>query len=211
MARRIPWWIAPFVGSVVAITGAFAAFYLIAWAQMREGIGRAVRESMDEAFRDFRLPWIAPERVPDLAVARGEPGFVDGLPMAGRQLHFHDKERDRTRIAVEAWIDGGRTRPVVGEYEGPPSGTPDPVRAVRPLLAMLVIRAERAHEIWWSDGAVAPRGPARLEAGEANVLVFPGRLAVWADGGPRQDVEVGPCETVWCTLGPGGLTIDRRR
>jgi hypothetical protein len=211
VARRIPWWIAPFVGSIVAITGVFAGCYLIVWLPMRAEIGRAVREGLDEALRDFTFPWVPAGRTPDLEVARGQPGFVEAFRMAGRQLHFHDEKRDRTLIAVEAWVDGGTLRPVVGEYEGSPSETPGAVRAVAPLMAMLVIRAERAREIWWTDGDVSPRGPARLDGGEANVLVFPGRLAVWAGDGPRHEIEVAPCEMVWCALGPDGLAVERRR
>ena len=87
-----------------------------------------------------------------------------------------------------------------------------------PGLPILVVRLEgmdaarREHAaVWWtSQGVERPVGPARGQAGDVNLAVVPGRLSVWVDEGPRLDIEIATSERVWCTLGPGGLAIDRR-
>jgi hypothetical protein len=209
MSRRgLPWWLAPFVGSVVAMVGAFVVVLIMCLP-----LGRALGESIGKGFgRMVSRLWIPLDRTPDLVVLPGAEGYVSPR-LAGRQLHFHDKEGDVTLIAVDLWLSGGKVRLPVAEYGGPPTSTLGVGRVRRVLdlpFPLLVVRTDAA-EVWWSGGgAETPRGPNRPEGGEANLLVFPGKLSLWAGEGPRYELAVEGNETVWCTLGPEGLGIERR-
>jgi len=179
------------------------------------GSSGAIAEGLHIALKDgwdgFFLP-IPLDRVPDLDIAPGAPGYQPTLA-GGHQTHFHDEVKNRTRIAVDAsWADVMKGRFVLGEYDGPPSVDvpPDHVRAVRPLLAMVLIRVVGGGDVWSMCGAQRV-GPARPDAGQLNLVVGPGKVTLWTGDGPHEQLDVADRETVWCTLGPAGLTIDRRR
>lgn len=185
---------------------------LIASVPLGRAIGRAIGEAIAEGIGPVLARCVPPGFTPDLAIAPGEPGYHDALAMAGRQLHFHDKERTVTRIAVEAWLDDRTVRVITAEYDGPPRTTLPPalLRTLAPVVSMLVVRTRDAPEVRWASGDGPPRGPCSTVEGALNLLVGPGKVAIWTGDGPRHEVDVGWQETVWCTIGAGGLAIERR-
>jgi hypothetical protein len=215
--RSVPWWFAPFVGSIIAVVGALVSVWIVAWIVMRpvgeamgKAMGKALAEGIGEAFQRF---WVPPERSPDLDLAPATPGYLGTLDGTGHQLHFHNTKEGVTSIAVEAWALGERVRIVVGEYDGPPTTavTPDRVRPMEPLLPVLVVRTA-APEVWFG-GPAPPETEWRcpVEGGGLNLLVFFGPVTIRTGDGPRYPLpEVATNETVWCTLGPEGLGIERR-
>ena len=207
MRPGLAWWLKPFVGSIVAILGLFVFVVLVAAQVSVKGC-------------DFHLylegPPLFPfpaDQAPDLDIAPGEPGYVASLGLVGRQLHYEDSGGHKTWIAIEAWFLAEPWRIAVAEYDGPPTPLlrPETVRPLKPLLPMLVVRTGGAPEVWWAGGAMdGSEGPTPAEKGELNLLVLPGKLALWTHDSPHYEIEVEGGETVWCSLGPEGLGIDRR-
>jgi hypothetical protein len=211
-SRGIPWWLKPFVGAFVALLGACVTMLIVS-VPIGLAMGRGCGEAISKGLTEVLDRWVPPDRPPDLDIAPGAPGYLQALGFAGRQLHFHDADKGVTSVAVEAWLDGhANVRTVVGRYDGPPTATLARalLRRVEPILPMLVVRVSDAIGVWWAFEGGPPHGPCLPEAGELNLVVLPGKLALWNGDGPRHGIEVGWHETVRCTLGPAGLTVEQR-
>lgn len=204
---------APFVGSIVAILGLFALAVVLSVAVIRpigEGLGRGIGQAIWDGLREALPIWSA-DLPADLDIAPGAPGYLGTLEMAGGQFHFHRKTSDVTRIAVEAFVAGEKVRVGVREYDGPPTTTvtSDRTRPVALLLPLVVVRTA-APEVRCRDGASPEGGQTYpVEGGALNLLTL-GTVALWIGDGPRHEIEVSKDETIWCTLGPEVLAIDRR-
>lgn len=211
-SRFLPWWLAPFVGAFVALAG-LCVTVLIVGTFVGLTVAKGCGEAMSRALADVFDRWVPPNRVADLDVAPGAPGYV-ALGMAGRQLHYHDTKAGVTSIAVEVWGGVGMdARIVVARYDGTPTTTLDRalLQTLDPILPMIVVRAVVPGEVRWTSDDGAPNGPLPVGADGVNLLVEPGRVALWIGDTRRGEIEVGPLETVRCTLGPGGLVVEERR
>jgi hypothetical protein len=209
------------VAIYVVLIGPIVGMVWWALRGLGEGITASFSKEFSKALEDA-FPFVPDERVPDLEVAPGAPGYIDFLRTAGQQLHFYDKEEDRTTVAGLAWFGGNRARLAVADYDGPPSREWGP-RSARPrsaYLAVLVLRVvdaegrRRERAAVWCESKekmpLFPVGSAWCDAGEVNLVLLPGVLTLWADDGPRGEITLADHEIAWCTLGPKGLVVEER-
>jgi hypothetical protein len=157
-------------------------------------IGRGLGEAIGKGLSEAADRWVPIDRLPDLDIAPGAPGYLGTLGMAGRQMHFREKEKGVTTVAVDTT-----------------ALAPALLRTLDPILPMLVVRAGEPRDVWWSYQEEQWHGPYPVGTGGMNLVVPPGKVALRAGDGPRHETLIGWYETVWCTLDAAGSWTERRR
>lgn len=211
-----------FLGIPAVVLGLVLAGVWLATRHLGEGIGDVLGDAIWEGLGEEMTSAALGGREPDLVVAPGTEGHIKG-PMidVGSQYHYYVEEDDRTVVAADVELPAKVWHVPVATYDGRPRRDFDQDRLRPAVYAFSVLVVQLVDEKGELRGRTRVtirsvgdtphrRGTRWRDTGVARfIFVRPGTYTIGAEG-VTGEVTVGTSETVWCTLSPSGLKVDKR-